>query len=136
MKTFEAVGGFLRRLMPERKVAGAAPSAYGASADDGGEGSDNKKGSPPAGADRERGVDTEIARQRGPGGFTSFANPDDLIAKKGLEIYDRMMTDAQVRMAVNYKRFAVISADWRPEIWPATPSIWLPRSAARSVSIA
>ncbi|HOX28218.1 MAG TPA: DUF935 family protein [bacterium] len=66
----------------------------------------------PGAAEKELGVDTLIARQRGPGGFSDFANPDDLAERKGLDIYDRMMTDAQVRMAVNYKRFAVISADW------------------------
>lgn len=70
--------------------------------------------------DRELGVDVEIARQRGPGGFVAFQNPDEFTAGNGLETYDRMMTDAQVRMAVNYKRFAVISSDW--EIAPASDS--------------
>ncbi len=102
MKTYDAIREYLKK--------GFGVLRYGSSA---GAGEANApKGEPPAGADRERGVDTEIARQRGPGGFTEFANPDDLVAKKGLDIYDRMMTDAQVRMAVNYKRFAVISADW------------------------
>jgi phage gp29-like protein len=73
----------------------------------------------PAGAGKELGVDVAIARQRGPGGFTEYANPDDLVARKGLDVYDRMMTDAQVRMAVNYKRFAVLSADW--DVLPGGP---------------
>lgn len=77
-------------------------------------------GKVPADAQREMGVDVEISRQRGPGAFNNFINPDDLVAKKGLEIYDRMMTDSQVRMAVNYKRFAVISCDW--DILPASDS--------------
>lgn len=111
MKTFEAVSDFLSRLRSGGKENGTKAAAYASSEEDE-SGVGAGQGRPPAGADRERGVDVEIARQRGPGGFTEFANPDDLVAKKGLDIYDRMMTDAQVRMAVNYKRFAVISADW------------------------
>ena len=82
--------------------------------------SSNNSSTPPAGAATEKGVDTEITRQRGPGGFTEFQNPDDLVAGNGLDIYDKMMTDAQVRMAVNHKRFAVISSDW--DILPASTS--------------
>lgn len=77
------------------------------------------EGKPPADAGGELGVDVAIARQRGPGGFAEYSNPDDLVARKGLDAYDRMMTDAQVRMAVNYKRFAVISADW--DVLPGGP---------------
>ncbi len=102
MKTYDAIRQYLRK--------GFGALRYMAATGAGGE--EMPKGVPPAGADRERGVDTEIARQRGPGGFTGSANPDDLVARKGLDVYDRMMSDAQVRMAVNYKRFAVISADW------------------------
>ncbi len=68
----------------------------------------------------ERAADVEISSQRGPGGFSSFLNPDDLIKRHGLDIYDKMMTDAQVRMAINYKRFAVVSCDW--DILPASQS--------------
>ncbi|MFA6451099.1 MAG: hypothetical protein WCX65_16605, partial [bacterium] len=107
MNAIERIGRMFKRTLN-----GAEPREY-AREDGGG------KGKPPEGADRERGVDVEIARQRGPGGFTGFMNPDELVARKGLEVYDRMMTDAQVRMAVNYKRFAVISADW--DVLPGGP---------------
>ncbi len=101
MGTFDGISNLIARF------AGRTPQETG------------EKAGAPAGIGRERGVDSEIARQRGHGGFSDFTNPDDLIAKKGLDIYDDMMTDAQVRMAVNYKRFAVVSSDW--DILPAGP---------------
>jgi len=107
MKTTEKIREFVRN------ITAADRREYAAEKD-----GKKKSGTPPSGAGKERGVDVEIARQRGPGGFTSFQNPDDLVARKGLDVYDRMMTDAQVRMAVNYKRFAVISSDW--DVLPAS----------------
>jgi phage gp29-like protein len=118
MKAMEAIGSLWRK----RRAAGTAgqTAEYSAGNESDRKGGEPGSGSVPAGAARERGVDSEIARQRGPGGFTGFVNPDELAARKGLEVYDRMMTDAQVRMAVNYKRFAVISADW--DVLPGGPS--------------
>ncbi len=131
MKTTEAIRKYIGRIRGNEPVGrhdGLASTATGSTND--GTAADSaysgaaaiQKTGPaaPASARREVGVDVEIARQRGPGGFVSFRNPDDLAAGKGLDTYDRMMTDAQVRMAVNYKRFAVISSDW--EIAPASDS--------------
>ncbi len=44
-------------------------------------------------------------------------NPDELVGKKGLQIYTKMMQDEQVKAAMTAKQFAVISAGW--EIEPA-----------------
>ena len=55
----------------------------------------------------------------GPSGFTNFADIEKLSPKEKIDIYDRMMTDAQVRQAINDKRFAVISSDW--EVLAASP---------------
>ncbi|HPI77042.1 MAG TPA: DUF935 family protein [bacterium] len=117
MKAMETIGNLFRNRRAARTEGRVAE--YSARAEGGTEGESAGAGSVPAGAERERGVDSQIARQRGPGGFTGFVNPDELAAGKGLETYDRMMTDAQVRMAVNYKRFAVISADW--DVVPGGP---------------
>ncbi len=46
-----------------------------------------------------------------------YDNPDVLVQQQQLQRYADMMTDAEVRSAINAKRFAVISADW--DIVPA-----------------
>jgi len=75
---------------------------------------------PPGKAEIEKqtGEDANIESKRGWGAFGEFQNPDDLVRREGLDVYDRMMTDATVRMAVNSKRFAVVRSDW--DIQPAT----------------
>lgn len=40
-------------------------------------------------------------------------NPDDLLSSRGIETYDRMMTDSACRAAINTKRFALLSRPWR-----------------------
>lgn len=40
-------------------------------------------------------------------------NPDSLIGRKGYAIYDKMMTDEQVKAVVHFKRDAVTSRGWR-----------------------
>ncbi len=47
-----------------------------------------------------------------------YDNPDSLIQTQQLQRYSDMMCDAEVRSAINAKRFAVISADW--DIVPAS----------------
>ncbi len=44
-------------------------------------------------------------------------HPDDLLTTRGIDIYDRMMTDAQVRASINVKRFAILARPW--QIFPA-----------------
>lgn len=43
--------------------------------------------------------------------------PDDLLASRGIDTYDRMMTDAQVRASINTKRFALLARPW--QVFPA-----------------
>lgn len=53
-------------------------------------------------------------------GIANFApyNPDDLVGKKGLGVYDKMMDDdPQVKSAILFKKLAVLSPGW--EITPA-----------------
>ena len=40
-------------------------------------------------------------------------NPDDLIQKHGIDIYDRMMQDPQVRASINTKRYALLARPWQ-----------------------
>ena len=40
-------------------------------------------------------------------------NPDDLLSSKGSDIYERMMTDAMVRAAINTKRYALLAKPWQ-----------------------
>lgn len=40
-------------------------------------------------------------------------NPDDLIARKGIRIYDLMRRDDQVRAALTIKKYATLSTGWR-----------------------
>ena len=53
--------------------------------------------------------------QRGSGGrrLAWYDNFDKIFEKYGIERYDEMMQDAEVRANINAKRFAVISSDWR-----------------------
>ena len=44
-------------------------------------------------------------------------NPDDLLTRRGLDLYDRMMTDAQVRASINTKRYALLARQW--QVFPA-----------------
>ncbi|MCX8053108.1 MAG: DUF935 domain-containing protein [Armatimonadetes bacterium] len=45
-------------------------------------------------------------------------NPDDLIGKRGYEIYDKMQQDAQIQACLTIKKFAVLSRGW--EVHPAS----------------
>ncbi|MEP6756638.1 MAG: DUF935 family protein [Chthonomonadales bacterium] len=40
-------------------------------------------------------------------------NPDDLIQKQGIDVYDRMMQDPQVRASINTKRYALLARPWQ-----------------------
>lgn len=44
-------------------------------------------------------------------------NPDDLLSTRGLDTYDKMMADAQVRASVNTKRYALLARPW--QVFPA-----------------
>ena len=39
-------------------------------------------------------------------------SPDDLVRRKGLEIYDRMQTDSQISACLTTKKFAVLADGW------------------------
>lgn len=60
-------------------------------------------------------VELASARRRDYLGSTGLLpyNPDDLAEREGLQIYDRMQTDAQVQAALATKKFAVLSGGWR-----------------------
>lgn len=62
----------------------------------------------------------------GPEDFPKY-NPSDLVTRKGLEIFDQMMNDDQIKAALTFRRHAVIAAGWsvespdgRPEDWEVT----------------
>jgi len=66
-------------------------------------------------AKEEYGEDVQIVERIGISGgsnLTDLDNFDTILSRKGTDTYDKMMADAQVRQAINDKRFAVISADW------------------------
>ena len=44
-------------------------------------------------------------------------NPDDLLATRGIETYDKMMGDAQIRASINTKRYALLARPW--QIYPS-----------------
>ncbi len=46
---------------------------------------------------------------------------DDLLAKHGFELYERMMTDAHIKACLNLKRLGILSVGWRVEPTDATP---------------
>ena len=45
-------------------------------------------------------------------GFQRYYNPDDLVGRKGLAVYDLMMLDAQVKACVAIKKAAVLGRGW------------------------
>ena len=53
-------------------------------------------------------------------GYAFAPNPDDLVDRKGLEIYEQMMTDVEISNSVDTKRYSVIASNW--EIVPASDS--------------
>jgi len=44
-------------------------------------------------------------------------NPDELLSTRGIETYDRMMADAQVRASINTKRYSLLARPW--QIFPS-----------------
>src|SRR5258706_16150252 len=44
-------------------------------------------------------------------------NPDDLLTSRNIDLYDRMMQDAQVRASINTKRYALLARPW--QVFPA-----------------
>jgi len=44
-------------------------------------------------------------------------NPDEMVQRHGADLYDRMMTDAQVRASINTKRYALLARPW--QVFPA-----------------
>ncbi len=55
-------------------------------------------------------------------------NPDAVLVKNGADIYEKMMTDPQVRAAINTKRFALLARPW--QVFPAECSTETDRKAA------
>ena len=44
-------------------------------------------------------------------------NPDDLLTSRNIDLYDKMMQDAQVRASINTKRYALLARPW--QVFPA-----------------
>lgn len=57
----------------------------------------------------------ETARARRPlsGALGRPWNPDDLVGRKGLEIYDQMQTDSQISACLATKKHSVLSRGWK-----------------------
>lgn len=70
---------------------------------------------------------TELAREYAPveidthGEREATEFDDDLLAKHGYAIYDRMLSDAHVKACFNLKRWGVLSVPWRLEPADDTP---------------
>jgi phage gp29-like protein len=56
------------------------------------------------------------------GAFGRYDNPDALAASKGLELYDRMQEDGQVKACLSIKKSAVLSRGWKVESDEGTSS--------------
>lgn len=54
------------------------------------------------------------------GGIAAY-NPDDLVAERGYEIYDKMQKDAQVRACLNIKKLSILSRGW--QVHPASDDL-------------
>ena len=59
-----------------------------------------------------------------PYGYSSPYNPSQLVTRKGLEIFDKMMKDDQVKASITFKKMAAVSSGWeivspsdQPEDW-------------------
>ena len=59
-----------------------------------------------------QGGEMAAARRRGLSGLMPYS-PDDLVQRKGLEIYDQMQTDSQIASTLATKKFAILSRGWR-----------------------
>ncbi len=55
-------------------------------------------------------------------------NPDSIMVKNGTDIYEKMMTDSQIRAAINTKRFALLARPW--QVFPAEVTCDSDRGAA------
>lgn len=55
----------------------------------------------------------ETARVVGSLGGMRAYNPDDLVGRKGYEVYEQMQTDAQVRACLTIKKLSVLSRGWQ-----------------------
>ena len=60
-----------------------------------------------------------------PGGWSTPYNPSELVGQRGLQVFDKMRKDDQVKAALTFKQHSVTAAGWSikvPEGPLATPS--------------
>lgn len=76
-------------------------------------------------------IEGELALANPQGLFAGMSlspfNPSELVSRRGLELFDRMRMDDQVKAAINYKKLAIISADWEVVSPPGQKPDWEPR---------
>lgn len=51
-------------------------------------------------------------------------NPDILVTRKGMQIYDRMRQDEQVKAALQFKKMAAIGTGWKIDVPADQPDDW------------
>lgn len=64
---------------------------------------------------KERGLWGERAAVEATAAFRSVVEADDLLRRRGENIYEEMLTDAQVYAALTTKKFGILDAQWRIE---------------------
>src|SRR5438552_3378516 len=60
-------------------------------------------------------------------------NPSQLVGSKGLQIFDEMQRDAQVKAALSFKRHACIQTGWSVASPEGQPEDWAPTRFVRWV---
>lgn len=56
-------------------------------------------------------------------GFTEY-NPSQLVSQRGLDIFDEMLRDDQIKAAYSFKRYAILASGWTIQSPPDKPEDW------------
>lgn len=56
-------------------------------------------------------------------GFKEY-NPSQLVSQRGLDIFDEMLRDDQIKAAYSFKRYAILTSGWTVQSPPDKPEDW------------
>ena len=68
-----------------------------------------------------------------PGGWSTPYNPSELVGQRGLQVFDKMRKDDQVKAALTFKQHSVTAAGWSIKVPEGQQDDWEPAEFCRTV---
>ena len=68
-----------------------------------------------------------------PGGWSTPYNPSELVGQRGLQVFDKMRKDDQVKAALTFKQHSVTAAGWSIKVPEGQQDDWEPAAFCRTV---